>query len=155
MFLYKDKQPKRHEHICSFLKKEPVVAVILAASDFEWTVRRAILALASLPTKEVKKIFDSERKSGPSGFKDHWKNLVKPRTGDSLPHILPKWEIVSKEAFKLRNKLVHGVEGRVTSEYAEKMVDILLDASVTVAKYAEDHGETIFGRKIRRIKPRN
>ena len=154
MFLYTDEQPKRHKEICSFLKREPVVAVILAATDFEWTVRRAILALSALPTKEIKEIFESERRSGPTGLRDHWKNLVKPTVGVELPKIVKNWEFLSKKAYQLRNNLVHGVEGRVSTEYAEKMAKILLDASVAVAKYAEDKGDPVFGRRIRRINHR-
>ena len=154
MFLYTDKQSNRHEHIRSFLLKEPVVAVVLAATDFEWTIRRAILSLSALPTKHIKEVFNSEKKSGPSGLKDHWKKLVKPRIGVDLPSIISNWEFLSKRAYKLRNNLVHGVEGKVTTPYATRIVDCLLEASVSVATFAEKQGDPIFGKKIKRINKR-
>lgn len=155
MFLYTDPQIARHKRIRSFLANDPFVAVILAATDFEWTTRRAILALASLPTKEVNSRFESERRGGPSGLNNHWKNLVQPRLKDALPSIVPDWEFLLKRAYHLRNNLVHGAEGKVTSAYAAKIVDSLLGGSSAVAKYAESHGERIFGKKIQRIKSRS
>jgi hypothetical protein len=154
IYSYTDKQTDRHDHIRSFLKSEPLVAVILSATDFEWTVRRAILSLSALPTKPIHKIFDSERKGGPSGLKDHWKRLVKPRLKSDLASIVPNWEFLSDRAYGLRNKLVHGAEGRVTHQYAARIVASLLEGSGAVARYAAENGDPVFGKKIRRLKPR-
>ncbi|MCX6964038.1 MAG: hypothetical protein NTW41_01615 [Verrucomicrobia bacterium] len=154
MFTYRDKQSTRHSRIRSFLKTDPFVAVILSAIDFEWTVRRAILGLSGLPTKPIHEIFKSERSGGLSGLQNHWKKLVKSRLGSDLASIVPNWEFFSNRAFGLRNKLVHGAEGRVTPEHAGKIVDSILAGSVAVANYAEANNATIFGKKIRRLKTR-
>jgi hypothetical protein len=154
MFTYRDKQSDRHSRIRSFLKTEPFVAVILSAIDFEWTVRRAILGLAALPTKPIHEIYENERSGGLSGLQKHWKKLVKPRLDSDLASIVPNWEFFSNRAFGLRNKLVHGAEGSVTPEYAVKIVDSILAGSVAVANYAEANDATIFGKKIRRLKNR-
>ena len=61
MFLINDTMEERHQTIRSFLSSDPMIAVILAAADFEWTVRRAILALGTLPTKEIRKHFEVAR----------------------------------------------------------------------------------------------
>jgi hypothetical protein len=154
MFLINDKQTERHGKIRAYLRKEPVIAVILAATDFEWTTRRAILALGSSPTKAISDRFKKEKRSGPTAWQKYWKEEVKPRFHGDLADIAPTWQSVVKQAYPLRNKLVHGAEGRVTGPYASSAVDALLAASTSVSEYAEKHGEPVYGRKIRRLKRR-
>jgi hypothetical protein len=151
MFLINDKQTKRHEKIRSYLRKEPVIAVILAAADLEWTARRAILALGSSPTKAINERFKKERSGGPKAWQKYWKEEVKPRFHTDLAALTPTWQAVVEQAYPLRNKLVHGAEGRVTGPYASSAVDALLTASKSVSEYAEKHGEPVYGRKIRRL----
>jgi hypothetical protein len=154
MFLINDRQTKRHKKIRSYLQKEPVIAAILAATDFEWTARRAILALGSSPTKAINDRFKKEKSGGPKAWQKYWKEEVTPRLHEDLADIAPTWQSVVKQAYPLRNKLVHGAEGRVTGSFASLAVDALLAASTSVAEYAEKHGEPVYGRKIRRLKRR-
>lgn len=58
MFFVNDTQEHRHKFIRSFLKKDTApIAVLLAAIDFEWTVKRAILAFGTSPTKDLRACF--------------------------------------------------------------------------------------------------
>jgi hypothetical protein len=54
MFLVKDNINYRQTKIRSFLSNEPAIAVILAAADFEWSVRRAIRALGTHKPNETR-----------------------------------------------------------------------------------------------------
>jgi len=51
MFLVKDDPTEREKKILGFVPNEPAIAVILAAVHFEWTVRRAIIALCGKNSK--------------------------------------------------------------------------------------------------------
>jgi hypothetical protein len=151
MFLINDKQTERHGKIRAYLRKEPVIAVILAATDFEWTTRRTILALGSSPTKAINDRFKKEKRSGPKAWQKYWKEEVKPRFHGDLAAVTPTWQAVVEQAYPLRNKLVHGAGCRATGAYASSAVDALLAASKSVSEYAEKHGGPIYGRMIRRL----
>ena len=151
MFLVHDTLEERQEKIASF--DDPFIAVLLAAADFEWTVRRAILALGSSTTKEIKeKVL--RQCSGLDNYKDAWKKEVEPLTGKGLPEIIQGWQYVRESAYPLRNRLVHGIEGSVSSQYAQERVEAILSASKAVAEFADSFGEPLYGRRIVRRKPR-
>ena len=151
VFLVLDTLEERQEKIASF--DEPFIAVLLAAPDFEWTARRAILALGSSTTKEIK---ENTLKlcSGLKEYKDAWKEEVQPLTGKGLPEIIPGWQYFRESAYPLRNRLVHGIEGSVTSQYAQERVEAILSASKAVTEFADSFGEPLYGRRIVRRKPR-
>lgn len=150
MFLVNDTISERHEQIRAL---DPSMGVILAAADFEWTVRRAILALGTQPTNAIQQDILS-RISGLNGYKDAWKKEVAPRTRKQLPEVIPNWDFFQKEAYPLRDKLVHGIKGAVGEEYVRERVECLLTASRALNDFAEDWGEPLYGRQIRRMKPR-
>jgi hypothetical protein len=152
MFLVSDTPKARHEKIRSFLEREPVIAVLLAAVDFEWTVRRAILALGNNPTKFIRENVIN-RTSGLDDYKESWREEVKPRFGVGLAGVIPAWEFFKTQAYPLRNRLVHGVSGTVGTPYATKRVEAILRASAALVTFAECHSEPIYGRHIRRTKP--
>jgi hypothetical protein len=153
MFLVSDTPKARHEKIRSFLEREPVIAVLLAAVDFEWTVRRAILALGRNPTKFIRENVIN-RASGLGDYKDSWRDEVKPSFRVGLAEVIPAWEFFKTEAYPLRNRLVHGVSGVVGTAYAAERVEAILKASAALVTFAECHKEPIYGRHIRRSKPR-
>lgn len=76
MFLVSDTLQGRRRIIRSFEDKQSTLGVLLAVVDFEWTVRRAIIALAYLPTKHVRA--DIERCSGPQKYLEKWHYHVSP-----------------------------------------------------------------------------
>lgn len=150
MFLVKDSISERHRKIRAL---DPFAGVILAAADFEWTVRRAILALGTQPTKAIRESLEKVS-GGLGGYKDKWKKEVFQRTGKRLPEIIPEWEFFKKEAYKLRNRLVHGVKGTVSEDFARERLECILAASRALNDFAQEQGEPLYGRAIRRLKPR-
>ena len=151
MFTYRETIQKRQEKIESFLTREhSAVAVIMAAANFEWTLRRAILALGKKPTSELRK--DIERTSNIDRYKDQWAKEV--ITGiKSLPAILPNWSEL-RTSYNLRHELVHGNKGTTGLGYAKKQTEAFLTASETLNDYVISKGAAIYGKKIRRVKPR-
>lgn len=153
MFLVSDTQRERHELIRSFLSKERApIAVILAAVDFEWTLRRAILALGTTSTKHIREhvIY---KVSGLKLYKEKWKEEVKPRFGIDLTGLITHWSDLS-DAFDLRSRLVHGESGTVTPEYANPHVNHILKAAELLEAFAkEKDNRSLYGRKIIRRKP--
>lgn len=150
MFLVDDTLPKRHSKIRSY---EPFVGVILAAVDFEWTVRRAILALGKSPTKQIRESVLNNC-SGLEKYKNAWKMEVKPFTGKTLTEVVPEWQFFKEQAYPLRHRLVHGVSGSVTKAYAESRIESILNASKAICEFSESLNEPIYGRMIRRMKSR-
>lgn len=151
-FLVKDSQIERHEKIIGFLNDgETVIATLLAAVDFEWTVRRGVLALGHSSNVEIRSGVLANC-SGLNKYKDAWSKEVKRRFGKGLPDIISDWDGF-KKAFALRHQLVHGVEGTTGQRYAEKRILIMLQASKEVAGFAQLHSIDLFNRlPIRRRK---
>ena len=154
MFFVTDTLETRQSKIRSFVKTEPAIAVLLAAMDFEWTVRRAILALGVSPTKAIHAQFGATNSGGLSGLNEHWKLEVTPRLRIGLPAVVPDWNQLKTKAFVLRHKLIHGVQGNTGINFAGRVVEQILAASSAVAKFAEANGAPVYGINIRRLKPR-
>ena len=154
MFLVKDSLNERQKKIRSFLEKEPVIAVLLAAADFEWTARRAILALGKNPTKDINSFMRKERRGGLGALKDYWHDEVHGRLKKELADVIPNWDYFTKKAYPLRHKLVHGAEGTTGVGYVTGAVEAFLAASNAITMFAQDNHEPFYGRRIRRIKPR-
>jgi len=150
MFLVHDSFENRQEMIRS---TEPFVAVLLAAADFEWTLRRSILALGCKPTKEIRESV-LDKCSGLESYKQAWKKEVQPHVGKSLVEVIPQWQFFKEQAYPLRNRLVHGIRGNVTQEYASERVEALLTASRSLVEITESHGASVYGRNIIRRKER-
>ncbi len=133
MFLVKDDPTEREKKILDFVQDEPAIAVILAAVHFEWTVRRAIIALGMSPSRTIREHLECCH--GLDAFKDVWKGEVKPRVQRNLAEVVSLWPKV-RCAFKLRGRLVHG--GKPTgSDYATDRVKWLLQAARDVRQFCE------------------
>jgi hypothetical protein len=152
-FLVDDKQPERHAKIKSFLEnRENVIAVLLAATDFEWTVRRAILALGTSPNADIR-IGILRHCSGLGKYAEAWTKEVKRNRGKGLADVVPDWDEF-KEAYKLRHTLVHGVSGTTGKHYAEARINLILAASAAVSAFALKHGVDLYSRLPVRQRPR-
>ena len=144
-FMVGDSQQARHSRIRGFLSaEEPVIAVILAAADFEWTIRRAILALGRSPNADIRSGVLA-RCSGLGRYRDAWRDEVTPRFGKSLPEVIAAWDSFNK-AFELRHRLVHGVAGTTGLSYAKERVDTVLQASTDVAAFGAANAVDLFAR---------
>ena len=152
-FLVDDKQPDRHAKIKSFLaNRENVIAVLLAAADFEWTVRRAILALGASPNADIRSGV-LKHCSGLDKYKEAWTKEVKRNRAKGLADVVPNWGPF-KEAFKLRHTLVHGVSGTTGKHYAEARINLILAASAAVSAFALEQGVDLYSRLPVRQRPR-
>jgi len=152
-FLVDDTQPDRHDRIRLFLaNRENVIAVLLAAADFEWTVRRAILALGTSPNADIRSKVLS-RCSGLEKYKEAWTREVKQQRGKCLKEVVSNWDEF-KEAYKLRHTLVHGVAGTTGRDYAEVRINRILAASAAVCAYSLDQGIDLYSRLPVRQRPR-
>src|SRR2546427_7419394 len=115
MFIVTDTLENRHRKIRSFVLREPVIAILLAAVDFEWTVRRAILALGTNSNRFIRDQV-LNRCHGAEEYKRAWKDEVVLQLGKSLPEVVGNWEFLKKEAFPLRHQVVHGLRGMPSSK---------------------------------------
>lgn len=156
MFLVNDTKEERRKKITRFLDSgETVIAVLLAAANFEWTVRRTIIALGKSPTaryREEKGLLSGCH--GLKAYKEVWKSDVSPRTGKGLAQVICKWQYLKEQAYPLRNKLIHGDTGTVTPDYAKPRVEAMLAASEDLIEYGLDHDGDVFQRIRIRRKPR-
>jgi hypothetical protein len=170
MFLVTDPITKRQAKIVNFLTSgEQFVAVLLAAADFERTVRRAIIALGVTPTAELarqlgrKGANGSDAKAKPPKYRASLKGYEKAWTTEVLTLrglgkrffgdvIASKQEL--EVAFNLRHELIHGDRGTASSKFAAEQVQVLLEATKAIDNYASENGADLTKRiKVRR-KPR-
>ena len=128
MFLVQDSSLSREERIKYYLIEDASVSVLLSVIHFEWTVRRAIIALGISPNVVVR-----ERLSkchGLDKYKEVWRDEVflnEQRQVDRLSEVVKNWECLGR-AFRLRHRLVHGVASCGT-DYARERVHWALDAT--------------------------
>jgi hypothetical protein len=106
MFLVRDSNATREIRIKQFLSEDASLSVLLAVINFEWTVRRAIIALGTSPNVTVRARL--KQAHGLGKYKDAWKVEVYPRFNVRLPDIVQNWNDLNS-SFNLRHKLVHGV----------------------------------------------
>ena len=152
MFFVSDTQTQRHKMILSFLLKgQGSIAVVLAAIDFEWTLRRAILALGTRPTKHIRESL--EKTWGLERYKDLWNLEVKPQMQVTVVQVIPCWSELRK-AFGFRDRLVHGVVGVISRDATNNSVAFILKASQALEEFAVEHEGTLYRRIVRR-KPRS
>ena len=151
-FLVSDTQAERHARIRTFLNEgEWFIAALLSAAEFEWTLRRCILALGQSPTVVIRQSILA-RCTGLDKYKDAWKVEVKPIRGHGLPEVIPNWQDFTK-AFQLRHSLIHGVRGTAEFSYAAVRVERILSASEAVCNYASTHDVNLYQRLSVRRRP--
>jgi hypothetical protein len=127
------------------------VAILLAAADFERSVRRGILGLGTSPTKEIQSRFFAKNFHGLEAFKDAWRIEVKPRcklnlAGDTVAN----WHEF-KRAYDFRHRLIHGSTVRLSPDFASGVARSILQASYSIDQLARRHGVDL-DRTIRRYK---
>lgn len=155
MFFVNDSQQQRHEKIRSFLRTDPVIAVLLGAADFEWTVRRAIIALGERPNVEIREQ-TLNACHGLEAYKKAWKKEVQPIHVVALSAIIPNWQFFKESAFPLRHKIIHGAIGTVGVDHATERVEAMLAASQALVHFATSRDCDLYKRlKVRRRKVPN
>ncbi|MFO0905740.1 MAG: hypothetical protein U0939_22220 [Pirellulales bacterium] len=152
MFFVNDTVVQRHKKIQAFVATEPVIAVLLGAADFEWTVRRAIIALGESPNMDIReKTLNGCH--GLDAYKTAWKKEIQPRYKSALAEVIPQWQFFREQAYPLRHKIIHGVIGTVGADYAGERIAAMLNASRALCEFAGQHDCDLYQRlKVRRRK---
>jgi hypothetical protein len=139
MFFVLDSQERKKKKIRDYLRREPMIAVILAAVDFEWTVGRCILFfLAGLPTWSYVTAWQivtgliSTRQSGKRKLTGE-DSAIPP-----LAQVVKNWQDF-KDAFNLRHRLIHG-RGTCSRNMATGPVEIMLAAVDDLYAFADSKG---------------
>ena len=151
MFFVKDSSSSREQRILVMSKEDASISLLLSAIHFEWTIRRAIIALGSSPNVEVREKL--ENCHGLSGYKKLWKEEVFPRVGKKLPEIVANWEGLTK-TFRLRNKLIHGVYP-CGEDYAMEKMQFAIEACKSIRRLSNSHNVDLDVRLPIRRKPRS
>ncbi|XGB38639.1 MAG: hypothetical protein LVT47_06745 [Cyanobacteria bacterium LVE1205-1] len=82
MFLVSDSSAFREERIKQILVEDPPLAALLSVIHFEWTVRRAIIALGTSPNVEIRERMRLDH--GCDKYKQVWKDEVFPALQDEV-----------------------------------------------------------------------
>ena len=167
MFLVSDRsRANRRKLIARVAGGDSVVQVLLAAIDFEWTLRRTVLALGYSPTKSLAEKMNETRFRHFDGIKKLWKEEVVGHLGKDTPALAQVIDAEAKmpaaakgsasaclqKAREFRNSIVHGIQGSCGKEYGELQADVFFAASDALATFAMKHKKDIF-KTIRRTKP--
>jgi hypothetical protein len=148
-FLVEDTQAHRHATIRSFLTEDAaVIAVLLAAVDLEWTLRRAIYILGQTPIKDLKE----KKIAGLEQYRAFWKKEVAADSSEELGQLIGDWQAL-KQAFELRNELIHGKRGTTGRDYAARKVDRMTNASKQIFQFVQKNRGDV-GARLRRVRSR-
>jgi hypothetical protein len=129
------------------------IALVVAAADFERTMRRAIVGLAAEPTAEVRERI--EKKYNTIGkYNLAWARFVEPVRQSSLQEALSEFDDV-RNAFRSRNKLVHGQQGGAKLDYVMPRLEIITTGTAKLTDFALSHGVDLTARIKIRQRPRN
>jgi hypothetical protein len=142
VFLVQDSSLSRENQIKQFLEENPSLSALLSVIHFEWTARRAIIALGTSPNVVVRAKL--ENCHGLDRYKDVWKDEVFPKVQLRFPEVVKNWDGLGR-AFRLRHRLVHGVTSCGT-EYARERVYWAIDAANDVRTVCIDNGINLDSR---------
>jgi hypothetical protein len=144
MFFVLNYQRDKKAKIIGFLPKEPMIAVLLAAANFEWTVSRCILFFSYTPNVIVRERLASCH--GLKKYKELWKKELSANDSSipSLKQVIKEWEDFQK-AFNLRHILIH-CRGTCTRNMAKKPIEQMLAATDDLYEFAHSKGVDIHQR---------
>jgi hypothetical protein len=151
MFFVSDRKDIKENRIRETLVREPMIAVLLAAANVEWTIGRALLMLSKNPNIDVRDRL--ERAHGLKKYKELWKEELQLQDlhFPGLATVINDWDKFST-AFELRHKLIHG-RGTCNRNMASDPVSRMLQAVADLYAFAESRGVDLNARpKIRRRK---
>jgi len=152
MFLVQDSSLSREDRIKQFLTDDPSLSALLSVIHFEWTVRRAIIALGTSPNVVIRAKLKNCH--GIDRYKDVWKDEVflnvKLSSQLRLTEAVKDWNGLCR-AFRLRHKLVHGTTS-CGAEYARERVQWAIAGANDVRAVCTDNGINLDSRlPVRRL----
>jgi len=153
MFLVQDDMKSRERKLRQFIRSDASVGLIFSVINFEWILRRAIIALSTSSNVEVRTLLES-KSGGMDGYKEAWNKEVYPRTRKRIHEAIPEWNDF-KESIKMRNMLVHGIKSVTWDRAAENAITVL-HASQSLIQFCKDNDVDVFQRlPVRRHIKRN
>jgi hypothetical protein len=151
MFFVADKPEFKKKKIREYLNREPMIAVLLAAANFEWTVSRCFFIFGKSPNVELRNRL--KHCSSLERYKDFWKEelTINDASIPPLPQVIKKWNEFNK-AFQLRHILIHG-RGTCSRNMAMEPVEVMLAATDDLYEFTMSRGKNLHERiPVRRKK---
>jgi hypothetical protein len=151
LFFVSDRKELKERRITEMLGTEPMIAVLLAAANVEWTIGRSILVFSQSPNMDVRDRLDKTH--GLKGYKELWKKELRSHDPSfpGLACVINGWDEFSA-AFNLRHKLIHG-RGTCSRNMATNPISRMLLAVDDLYSFAESWGIDLNARlRIRRRK---
>jgi hypothetical protein len=151
MFFVSDSETHKRNRIEKFLAREPMIAVLLAAANFEWTVGRCVLFFGSAPNVDVRNAL--ERTHGLKKYENLWRREICQRDPSAplLSKVIKDWQRFT-DAFQMRHRLIHG-RGTCTTKVARDIVAVMLAAVADLYRFAEARGRNLNVRTPIRQRP--
>lgn len=151
MFFVSDSESHKKNRITGFIAQEPMIAVLLAAANFEWTVGRCILFFGKSPNVDIRSAL--ARTHGLDKYKDLWRDEICKKNLSVLPlsQVVKNWQEFQK-AFEMRHRLIHG-RGTCTTRMATDPVEQMLVAVSELYEFANNNGMKLNARTPVRRRP--
>lgn len=155
MFRVHDGRKKRKSMVAKYAAKDPFVGVLIAAADFEWTCRRAILAMGKGSTVGIRQELFKRREFGLE-LNRGWEQQVRQKSKgvSKFNDIFSVWAKSHCDVYVIwpdieyammwRNKLIHGIANDIGDAEGAKCVNILECASDILVRYLAEFDIDIY-----------
>jgi hypothetical protein len=144
MFFVGDKPHHREQKIRRYLEEDPMIAILLAAANVEWTIGRCIIFFSISPNIEVRERL--AKCHGLDKYKELWKDEL-TLNDSSIPlltQVIKKWPDF-RNAFVLRHRLIHG-RGTCSRSMALQPIELMLSAVNDLHEFASSRGDDLHER---------
>lgn len=141
-----DGRKKRYDIVSQCAGVDIVTGILMVAIDYEWTCRRAILALGKRTAPDIRDDFDEKKWSGQE-LADAWRAEIGGEI--TLPLLFDQWaserltSYVSWEdivwAYQCRSQLVHGARLGISRQEGENVINIFEKACDVLSAYAKEN----------------
>jgi len=152
MFFVSDNEAHKRRRILEFVQREPMIAVLLAAANFEWTAGRCILFFGNSPNVRIHKHLENTH--GLKKYADLWGAEICQYDSSAPPlnEVVKNWDQFS-EAFRMRHRLIHG-RGTCNAKMATDPISQMLSAVSDLYAFARSRGKNLNTRASVRRKPK-
>jgi len=151
---------KREALIKDYIDKEFSIALILAAVNFEWTLKRTILILGETNTIKLRKELEEKyRLTGEGSLEEVWDREIGTRIakgsfnkiiGNKSVYSIDKASnTLSRHAKDIRGELIHG-NSPPSKKRSEKAVSDYIDACEKLRLFLKKNGKNIDAKLVSR-----
>jgi hypothetical protein len=145
---------EREERIRKYLDEDHIVAIILAATHFEWMIKRAIIKMSKNPTKRLREVLEKTYVLDGRGVNNSlqmlWNQEIAAKYKNAaLAKVVPNLTFIKDRVKKIRGFVVHG-NGLASKKDAALAVDQYLAASKNIREFAAQHEQNL----DKRLSPR-